>query len=103
MAEGPDLDDQELVNAPGVCKMMGGRSMMWLHRRLNDPDPKRRLDKPFVIANRRYWTRGYMRRWRDAQLANETKPPQLDDDALSRLRQGQDEARLRRNRREVVE
>jgi hypothetical protein len=88
-------DDQVLVDAPWVLRKMGGRSVMWLHRRLTDQEGG--FPRPFVIANRRYWRRGDILSWLAGQTGS-TRRPNLDENAHRRLREGQDQARARRQR-----
>jgi hypothetical protein len=66
-----DGDKNMLVDATQVRgPILGGRSDMWLHRRLKDPNPDTKFPDPdVVIANRRYWYLGTIRRWIAAQAA----------------------------------
>jgi hypothetical protein len=50
------IADDTYVDAAWIRKRFGGRSEMWLHRRLKDLDEERRLPKPDLeIAGRQYW------------------------------------------------
>jgi predicted DNA-binding transcriptional regulator AlpA len=61
-------DDEMLVDAAQVRgPLLGGRSDMWLHRRLKDL--RADFPKPIVISNRRYWKLGDIRTWIAAQAA----------------------------------
>jgi hypothetical protein len=51
-----DLADDSYVDSAWVRKRFGGRSEMWLYRRLNEDDEERRLPPPDLeIAGRQYW------------------------------------------------
>lgn len=56
--------DEALVNARETLALCGGRSLMWLHRRLNDGSG---FPEPIKIAGRNYWQRGALRTWIAAQ------------------------------------
>jgi hypothetical protein len=62
-------DDETLVDAKQVLgPILGGRSDMWLHRKLKDANPETKFPDPdVVISGRRYWRRGTVRAWIDAQ------------------------------------
>jgi hypothetical protein len=64
-------EDEMLVDATQVRgPILGGRSDMWLHRRLKDANPDTKFPDPdVVIANRRYWRLGTIRGWIAAQAA----------------------------------
>jgi hypothetical protein len=61
--------DETLVDAKQVRgPILGGRSDMWLHRKLKDPNPETKFPDPdVVLSGRRYWRRGTVRAWIDAQ------------------------------------
>jgi hypothetical protein len=65
----PAADDETLVNAPQLRgPILGGRSDMWLHRHLNDPNPETKFPDPdMVLSGRRYWRLGTVRAWISAQ------------------------------------
>jgi len=65
-------DDETLVDAKQVLgPILGGRSDMWLHRKLKDPNPEKKFPNPdVVLSGRRYWRRGTIRAWIDAQARN---------------------------------
>src|SRR5712691_5810583 len=67
-------EDETLQSAGQVRGLLGDVSDMWIHRKLQDPDPERRFPQPdAVIANRRYWRLGTIRAWIAAQAKHKTR------------------------------
>ena len=56
-----------MLKSKQVCSMIGGVTLMTLHRRMNDPD----LDfpKPKKMAGMNYWLQSEIERWIAKQMA----------------------------------
>jgi hypothetical protein len=83
MEEDDRMDDISVVtddpplDAGQVRAELGGRSDMWLHRRLTENSERRFPEPDYVIAGRRYWRRSTVRRWLQAQAgrSDTNRPP----------------------------
>jgi hypothetical protein len=87
LAAGPaqlplDANDETLVDAEQLRgAILGGRSDMWVHRHLKDPNPETKFPDPdMVLSGRRYWRLGTVHACRAGRQGQDERVAGPSDD-----------------------